>query len=341
MKRPLKAFLWTTCLLVAVMAVTVAILLWLGPQKQYRSEQLQPFLEASQWTVFSLHPSPASSPGTSTQRTFQGYPVLGRHEMAVTSDLKTVVADLDRAGRCWRGAVSLCFWPRHGIAVTHQGSTHQGSTHELLICYECSEAQIFTNGTQVGDVYFALDDTEAEPTSALLDAVLKKAGVPQDESMLQLRRFNGPELYPITRAEWNVYRDEKRGRWDLWISVGADHAIFQQEDTRTLKAQPTWEINWSAETLKREDLAPGFVVDIPKGYVGTDAVSRHTNFYYTSHTDTDENLIKVVEADGDRLKLRLRGTTTDVNFYDGSKPETTLALETWFTRNPAGRRTFD
>lgn len=162
---------------------------------------------------------------------------------------------------------------------------------------------------------------------------------PQSSDLMVLKRFNGDELYPIARAEWNLYEDSEYGHWNLWISLDADFAVSQQEDTVTLNGQPKWEVNWIADRMAISELIPGFRREIPNGYVERREVTRHTNFYYTSHEDTDDNIIEIVAVDGDRLKIRLQGTTIDVNHYDDSKPRTKIAVETWFTHHPEGRKT--
>jgi hypothetical protein len=45
----------------------------------------------------------------------------------------------------------------------------------------------------------------------------------------------------------------------------------------------------------------------------------------------DENEITIVERDGLRVRARITGTTTDVNYYDGSKPRTKVVVEADFT----------
>lgn len=163
---------------------------------------------------------------------------------------------------------------------------------------------------------------------------------PTPPACLLLKRFNGDELYPINRAEWNVYRDQEYNIWNLWIRVDAGYAITQQEDTVTLNAQPNWEINWDCRSEVCPDLTAGFRIEIPKGYVGMTDIARLTCFYYCSHEDTDENTVEVVAVSGNKILLRLCGSTIDVNFYDDSKPRTKIVVEAWFSHNPEGRRTF-
>jgi hypothetical protein len=162
---------------------------------------------------------------------------------------------------------------------------------------------------------------------------------PLGADLMLLKRFNGDELYPIARAEWNLYYDHEDRHWNLWISLDTDFAVSQREDTVGLSGQPKWEVNWIEDSLTVENLIPGFKREIPNGYVDLPGITRYTNFYYCSHEDTDDNLIEVLAVEGEKLKIRVEGTTIDVNHYDDSKPRTKIIVETWFSYNPEGRKT--
>lgn len=162
---------------------------------------------------------------------------------------------------------------------------------------------------------------------------------PLGADLMLLQGFNGDELYPIARAEWNLYRDPELDHWNLWISLDADFAVSQREDTVGLSGQPKWEINWIEDKLTTANLVPGFKREIPNGYVDLPGITRHTNFFYCFHEDTDDNVIEILAVDGDRLKIELQGTTIDVNHYDDSKPRTKIRVVTWFSYNPEGQKT--
>lgn len=163
---------------------------------------------------------------------------------------------------------------------------------------------------------------------------------PLSADLMSLKRFSGHEFYPIAKAEWNLYQHPENGTSVLWIKLAADFAVSQQEDTLPLNGQPIWEINLIENNLIKTDLIPGFRREIPAGYVESKDAIRLTNFYYCSHEDSNDNVIEITAADGDNLKIRLNGTTTDVNFYDDSKSDTSLTVETWFCHNPSGRKSF-
>ena len=158
-----------------------------------------------------------------------------------------------------------------------------------------------------------------------------------ENSILILDRFNGIEGYPIELAEWNLYRNKESGLMNLWICLRAGKAIFQQEDTQYLNAQPNWELNLVDANISESSIKAGFNATIPECY-DESKDGWITVMYFCDHQGTDRNSIEIVEVDGSRVRFRLRGDTTDVNYYNGSKPETKLSVDTWFERNHNGIR---
>lgn len=79
---------------------------------------------------------------------------------------------------------------------------------------------------------------------------------------------------------------------------------------------------------------------VPKGYDET-LGGYVTNFYYCSHEGSDSNQVEILAVEDDRLLIRLRGETMDVNYYDGSKPATVISAETWFFHNAETMRSMD
>lgn len=171
-------------------------------KNHYRASDLEPFLKATEWTIFSLSPGtleeeeaeaaiiePAVPPGETKPRVrekekiaepkpkpppdhvFHDHRILGQTKVTVTPELKTVITTLDEAGRHWNGAVAACFFPRHGIRVTVDGETC-----DLLICYECMGAEIFRGEKSVGEIAFATD-LRLMPRPAFLNGALVRAKV--------------------------------------------------------------------------------------------------------------------------------------------------------------------
>ena len=146
--------------------------------------------------------------------------------------------------------------------------------------------------------------------------------------ILKLLRFCGEELYPITKATWQLYKDDVN---ELWLEIYAGPGITLSEDTKSLSGQPSWELTYKADNLDVSSLKAGFRAEIPSGY--DESIEDYiTNFYYCEHEPTNNNIIEIIAVEGDRLLIRLTGETLDVNYYDGSKPATKLFLETWFEK---------
>jgi hypothetical protein len=151
----------------------------------------------------------------------------------------------------------------------------------------------------------------------------------ESQSELKLSRFCGEELYPITAATWEVFEDDDEP-CELWLEIEAGRGTQLHDDTNDLDAEPHWELTFVSDSLRPDSLVAGFTAEIPLGEEGEGDDSTAL-LYYCEHEPTDKNSIEVLAVDGDRLLLRVTGETMDVNFYDGSKPNTKLFVETWFT----------
>ncbi len=153
-----------------------------------------------------------------------------------------------------------------------------------------------------------------------------------NHSELILERFCGREIFPIEKAEWNLYFDAARNCFNFCLSIYAGSGTTLSEDTQTLNAMPRWEINILAEKDAEPELSEGTQFLVNYGYDET-TDEYVANFYYCAHEVTDQNVVQILVVDGDRLKIRMVGETIDVNYYDGSKPPTKIQIETWFERN--------
>jgi hypothetical protein len=151
----------------------------------------------------------------------------------------------------------------------------------------------------------------------------------ENRPCLKLTRFCGEEFYPINKATWKIYEDKNGNMNELWLEVRADFGIVLHEDTKYLKAKPHWELTIRAENLNIDDLATDFRAEIPCGY-DEDSDDSLANFYYCEHEPSDNNVIEILATEENRLLIRVTGETTDVNFYDGSKPKNKIFVETWF-----------
>ncbi len=146
---------------------------------------------------------------------------------------------------------------------------------------------------------------------------------------LTLKRFCGEEKYPIRSAEWYIMEGD--GTWDdpytLCLEMDFGEGVDLHEDTKTLKAEPSWEVSFPALKLSRWKLLPGFTMKLENEEEDEEAI-----FYYCEHQPTICNKVKVLRVWGNSLLLHITAKTEDVNFYDGSKPKNELELTAWFTK---------
>jgi hypothetical protein len=156
-------------------------------------------------------------------------------------------------------------------------------------------------------------------------------------SELVLERFCGRETYPLVKGTWSIYLDKELDSPTLCIQLNAGRGTTLHDDTQSLKAEPSWEINVVSKSLDASMLKRGDKFAIPRGYEEAQG-GYVTNFYYCSHEQTDDNVIEVLAVEGSRVFVRITGKTIDVNFYDGSKPPTTLYVEAWLTHDEGTRR---
>lgn len=145
--------------------------------------------------------------------------------------------------------------------------------------------------------------------------------------VLTLNRFNGQEQFAVSEA--TILQYENGGNFVLSIEIGTDgKAIKTLPDTKELKARPNAEFNLQVKDFDWASLV-GNCFAIPKGY-DEETGEYRTLFYYCEHEDTDDNLIKITERDGDKFHVIITASCVDVNYYDGSKPPTKIEINAWF-----------
>jgi hypothetical protein len=145
---------------------------------------------------------------------------------------------------------------------------------------------------------------------------------------LVLHRFNGDEIYHLRLARMQL--DSVEGRNLLTFTVFAqEEAVQTCPDTAPHPTTPNCEATFllddfnEAELVGRQFLLPMGYDEILGNYPAT--------FYYYDHQDLNNNVIEVLHQDSDGFYVRWTATTEDVNFYDGSKPDTRIEIEGLFT----------
>lgn len=150
--------------------------------------------------------------------------------------------------------------------------------------------------------------------------------------VLLIGRFCGPEEYPVVSATWNVHHDINSGMPNLVFFIETERGTILNDDTQALDGKPHWQINCVNAINEVEDIVVGLVVNEPDGY-DEDRGGHLTNFYYCQHVTSEKNQIQIIAIEGERIFARVTGEVIDVNYYDDSKPRSTLFVETWFERS--------
>jgi hypothetical protein len=143
-----------------------------------------------------------------------------------------------------------------------------------------------------------------------------------------LHRFNGDEIYAVNSA--TITASEEDGAVELFLYVDTRARSIQTlPDTAELHQQPNAEVSI---TLKKLDVAKlaGRRFSVPTSW--SEEKQDHVScLYYCEHGDLNKNVVRVLEQQGNEFLVHWTGTTTDVNYYDGSKPDTKVEIKAWFT----------
>jgi hypothetical protein len=146
---------------------------------------------------------------------------------------------------------------------------------------------------------------------------------------MTLHRFNGDEIYTVESATIEHYKAADGSFTVTFRAETGSTPIQTLSDTEELKAQPWAEWTLTLSKTPAIALRPGGKFSIPEGHSAE--AGYVTNLYYCEHETMDENEIEVIERDGLRVRARITGMATDVNYYDGSKPRTKVVVEADFT----------
>ena len=147
---------------------------------------------------------------------------------------------------------------------------------------------------------------------------------------LILERFDGREVFPIITALWDVL-EEGTDDASLYLYLKCGRASEVLPETESFDAEPHWELVAISPQLTHSQMTAGQVFTIPQSAAPMERYyGAYTNFYYASHEGTDQNTIRIIEIDYERLLVEIHGECGDVNYYDGSKPLNHLIATAWF-----------
>jgi hypothetical protein len=99
---------------------------------------------------------------------FHEHPVLGKVDIASPKDRTAILAAIKK-GIVKGGEGAKCFFPRHGVKFTQAGKTM-----EYVICFECSEFELYMDGVRSHEY----TESTADTAHQILDEHLAGAGIP-------------------------------------------------------------------------------------------------------------------------------------------------------------------
>jgi hypothetical protein len=144
---------------------------------------------------------------------------------------------------------------------------------------------------------------------------------------LTLKRFNGIEEFEIAEAEIIAWQSE--GKIALNLEIHTSKAIATVHDTKDSGVLPNAEITIHLELFNPDQLVgQSFFIES-----GEDEETNEWNarFYYFEHEDINRNTVKFISKSNSLFRVVWTGFTQDVNYYDGSKPDTEIIIEADFS----------
>ncbi len=142
-----------------------------------------------------------------------------------------------------------------------------------------------------------------------------------------LHRFCGDEEFIIRTA--NILAIREPDGISLWFEAETEgECVKSLEDTATLRAWPKAEVCVNLKTFDPDKIV-GQSFEVPAWNAETD--DRLGMIYYVEHEVLRDNTVQILGREGNVFWARWSGYTTDVNYYDGSKPDTRIEIEAKFT----------
>jgi hypothetical protein len=167
-----------------------------------------------------------------------------------------------------------------------------------------------------------------KPKALKRKPVSERDGAPAAVGRFILHRFCGDEEYVIKTATILAVKEETGLR--LWFEAETEGVCIKSvPDTADLKAWPKAEVGVSLMALDASKLV-GRRFNVLSGY-DEEEESYVATIYYVEHQELRRNKIEVLGQEDDIFLIRWTGVTTDVDYYDGGKPETKLEIEGRFT----------
>lgn len=139
-----------------------------------------------------------------------------------------------------------------------------------------------------------------------------------------LYRFNGIEQFTITEAKvYAVENDDKNIM--LWLEMETDEQPLRSvADTAGCGMNPSGEVTVYLDQLKLGTFGEQSFT-IPSGY-DEETRSLIAGLYYFEHQEVNNNTLRLSYKGDGVFSAHWTGTTTDISYYDGSKPDTRIEV---------------
>ncbi|WP_256762159.1 hypothetical protein [Cohnella sp. WQ 127256] len=146
---------------------------------------------------------------------------------------------------------------------------------------------------------------------------------------MTLKRFNGTEKFKLSESRAYVVRSDDETIM-MWFETETDpQAIMSVEDTAVFEMNPNAEVTVYLDKLVLKEFGTR-LFELSQGY-NEKSRALDASLYYFEHEAVDENIIKIVYKGNGIFFLQWSGTTTDISYYDNSKPKTILEIEGEFS----------
>ena len=145
-----------------------------------------------------------------------------------------------------------------------------------------------------------------------------------DMGMFTLHRFNGIEQFTIAEAKVYVVENDDKSIM-LWLEMETDEQPLRSvPDTADCGMNPSGEITIYLDHLQLGTFGER-TFPIPNGY---DEKSRSliAGLYYFEHQEVNDNTLHLAYKGNGVFQARWTGVTTDIAYYDGSKPDTKIEV---------------
>jgi hypothetical protein len=144
---------------------------------------------------------------------------------------------------------------------------------------------------------------------------------------LRLHRFNGIEEFLLGECNVRMIDGDTYDHLniDFFTQSPAVHVL---EDTAENPTKPCGEIDIIAKRIIVKNI-PGKTFEIKESF-NEQYGDNVTRFYYYEHVEIRDVVIKFIQRDGEKILIEITGYIQDVNYYDGSKPDTKIELLGWF-----------